>query len=118
MGESVGHLITQILSPTFYLTCAEYTGYRGRTDSLAAHTKTVGLCTDPVALDYWMCKYVMLPCAPSQTFMNPDNNNHLRQALIGCNAKGVGTIIESEMIVHQEDLSSSDFHYYLPIITR
>ena len=32
MGESVGHLITQRLSPAFYLTCAEYTGYRGRTD--------------------------------------------------------------------------------------
>jgi len=105
MGETVGHLITQILSPTFYLTCAEYTGYRSRTDATAAHTKTVGLCADPVALDYWMCKYVMYPCATSQTFMNPDNDNHLRQALIGCNSKGVGTINESDMVVHQVDLA-------------
>jgi hypothetical protein len=51
MGESVGHLITQVVSPTFYMTCAEYAGYRSRTDSTAAHTKTVGLCTDPVTLD-------------------------------------------------------------------
>lgn len=118
MGESVGHLITQVLLPTFYLTCAEYTGYRGRTDPSAAHTRTVGLCTDPVTLDYWMCKYIMYPCASSQTFMNPDNNNHLRQALIGCNAKGVGTINEGEMIVHQVNLSDQDYHCYLPMITK
>ena len=42
MGESVGHLITQVLQPAFYLTVAEYTGYRGRTTATAANTKTVG----------------------------------------------------------------------------
>ncbi|MBN1812057.1 MAG: hypothetical protein JXA14_09505 [Anaerolineae bacterium] len=117
MGETVGHLITQILSPTFYLTCAEYTGYRSRTDATAAHTKTVGLCADPATLDYWMCKYVMYPCATSQTFMNPDNDNHLRQALIGCGSKGVGTIDEAEMVVHLSDLSL-DKEFYLPLVTK
>jgi hypothetical protein len=117
MGESVGQLITQIVQPAFYLTCAEYTGYRSRTDGTAAHTRTVGLCADPVTLDYWMCKYVMYPCATSQTFMNPDNNNNLRQALIGCNGKGVGTINEAEMQVHLSDLSQ-DKHVYLPLITK
>jgi hypothetical protein len=105
MGETVGHLITQVISPTFYLTCAEYTGYISRTSTTAAHTKTVGLCADPVTLDYWMCKHVMYPCATSQAFMNPDNDNHLRQALIGCHSKGVGTIDEAEMVVHLSDLS-------------
>jgi hypothetical protein len=104
MGETVGHLITQILKPTFYLTCAEYTGYGGRHNSWAAQTKTVGLCADPVTLDYWMCKYVMLPCRTSQTFMNPDNDRNLRKALVGCCSKGVGTIYESGMVVHQVDL--------------
>jgi hypothetical protein len=105
MGESVGHLITQILSPAFYLTCAEYTGYRSRTDSNAANTRTVGLCADPVTLDYWMCKYVMFPCATSQTFMNPDNDNNLRRALLGCHGKGGGTVNESEIVVHQINLA-------------
>ncbi len=114
MGESVGQLITQVLSPTFYMTCAEYTGYRSRTDSTAAHTKTVGLCTDPVTLDYWMCKYVMYPCATSQTFMNPDNDNNLRKALTGCNSKGVGTLTEAEMQVHLFDLVL-DHKLYLPL---
>jgi hypothetical protein len=99
VGESVGHLITAILSPTFYMTCAEYTGYRGRTTSTAAHTKTVGLCLDPVTLDYWMCKHVMYPISTSQTFMNPDNDNNLRKQLLGCHSLGVGTLDENEMIV-------------------
>ena len=105
MGESVGHLITQILKPAFYLTCAEWTGYGNRTGSSATQTKTVGLCADPATLDYWMCKYVMLPCRTSQTFMNPDNDNNLRKALVGCCSKGVGTINESEMVVHQVSLA-------------
>ena len=106
MGESVGHLVTQLLSPTLYLTCAEYTGYRSRTDSTAAWTRTVGLCADPVTLDYWMCKYVMFPCATSQAFMNPDNDFNLRRALLGCNSRGVGTLNEAEMVVHLSDLRS------------
>ena len=117
MGEAVGQLITQILSPSFYLTIAEYTGYRSRTDSTAAHTRTVGLCTDPVTLDYWMCKYVMYPCATSQAFMNPDNDNNLRKALVGCQSKGVGTYDEAQMVVHQSDLGL-DKRQYLPVVTK
>ena len=105
VGESVGHLITQILQPTFYLTCAEYTGYRGRTNDVAEHTRTVGLCLEPVTLDYWMCKYVMYPIATIQEFMNPDNDNNLRKQLVGCNDMGVGTLVESEMTIEVEDLA-------------
>jgi hypothetical protein len=36
----------------------------------------------------------MYPCATSQTFMNPDNDNNLRRALVGCHSKGVGTLDE------------------------
>jgi hypothetical protein len=117
VGESVGHLITEILSPAFYLTCAEYTGYRSRTDSTAAHTRTVGLCADPVTLDYWMCKYVMYPAATSQTFMNPDNDNNLRATLLGCNSRGVGTLDEAEMVIHLWDSDLFE-ETYLPLVTR
>jgi hypothetical protein len=117
MGEAVGYLITQLLRPTFYLTCAEYTGYRSRTDTTAAHTRTVGLCADPATLDYWMCKYVMYPCATSQAFMNPDNESNLRKALLGCCSKGVGTIYESEMRTHLSDFNL-DQQVYLPVVAR
>jgi hypothetical protein len=57
-----------------------------------------------VTLDYWMCKYVLYPCATSQTFINPDNDNNLRRALLGCQGKGVGTVNEGEMVVHRVSL--------------
>jgi hypothetical protein len=59
----------------------------------------------------------MYPCATSQTFMNPDNDNHLRQALIGCQGKGVGTIDEAEMTVHLSDISQ-DKQVYLPLARK
>lgn len=116
-GESVGQLITQVIHPAFYMTCAEYTGYRSRTDATAAHTRTVGLCTDPVTLDYWMCKYVMYPCATSQAFMNPDNNYNLRKALLACQAKGVGTLTESEIALHLSDLGL-DRRVFVPVVAK
>ena len=117
MGEAVGQLVSQILHPAFYLTVAEYTGYRSRTDSTAANTKTVGLCTDPATLDYWMCKYVMYPCATSQAFMNPDNPSNLRQALVGCTSRGVGTIDEAMMTLRLYDFSLTR-RIYLPVVLK
>ncbi len=105
VGEAVGHLITEVVHPTFYMTCAEWTGYGGRTGSAATQTKTVGLCADPVTLDYWMCKHVLLPCRTSQTFMNADLNNNLRKTLAGCHGMGVGTLDENEIDVHSVDLA-------------
>ena len=116
MGEAVGQFVTQVIQPAFYLTCAEYTGHISRTDSTAAHTKTVGLCTDPVTLDYWMCKHVMYPIA-SQAFMNPDNNRNLRKALVGAHGKGVGTITESQIALHLSDLGQ-DRRVYLPDVKK
>jgi hypothetical protein len=105
VGEAVAHLITQVVHPAFYLTCAEWTGYGGRTSSSAAQTRAVGLCADPAVLDYWMCKYVLLPCRTSQAFMNPDNPGNLRKTLQGCLRHGVGTLDESQMAVHQVSLA-------------
>lgn len=103
VGDSVGHLITQVFAPTFYLTCAEYSGHQSRTGA-ATQTKTVGLCADPVTLDYWMSKHVLYPCN-NAAYFNPDNDNNTRRTLLGCLGKGVGTVNESQMTVTISDLS-------------
>ncbi|PWB49799.1 MAG: hypothetical protein C3F13_18345 [Anaerolineales bacterium] len=59
----------------------------------------------------------MYPCAPSQTFMNPDNNNNLRKSLLGCQSKGVGTITEAEIKLHYFDLIA-DHRIFLPNTTK
>ena len=46
-----------------------------------------------------MCKYVMFPLDTTQDFLNPDNDNNFRHTLLGCNGMGVGTVVESQMVV-------------------
>jgi len=116
VGESIGHLITQILAPTFYLTCAEYTGHVSRESTSAAHTKTVGLCTDPVTLDYWMCKHIFKPIA-NQEFVDADNENNLRRTLLGCNSKGVGTLDANQIEVIEANLADLPNKIFLPLVT-
>jgi len=113
VGESVGHLITQVLAPTLYMTCAEYSGHVSRTGG-ATHTKTVGLCADPVTLDYWMSKRVLYECNHASYF-DPDNDNNTRKTLLGCQSKGVGTLNEEEMSVHIKDVNL-DERVYLPLV--
>jgi len=49
--------------------------------------------------------------------MNPDNDNNLRQTLLGCHSKGVGTLDEGEMSVHIRDINL-DEKVYLPLVAR
>ena len=115
MGEAVGYFVSQVIHPSFYLTCAEYTGHISRTDSTAAHTKTVGLCAEPATLDYWMCKHIVYPIA-NQAFMNPDNTNNLRRALDGCRSKGVGALDESQIALHMFDFGPN--RIYVPFVSK
>ncbi|OGS20305.1 MAG: hypothetical protein A2252_11850 [Elusimicrobia bacterium RIFOXYA2_FULL_39_19] len=111
VGEAVGSLITNTLSPTLYITVAEWSGWGDRTSANATQTKTIGLCADPVALDYWMGKNVLYPCHTAYSFLNPENDNNTRKTLEGCNVMGVGTLNEAEMSVAQYDFNN-------PLTTR
>lgn len=106
VGEAVGELITNVIHPTLYITVAEWAGWGGRTDIWADQTKTIGLCIDPVALDYWMGKNVLGPLAGGQSFLDPSNDCNWRKTLEGCYAKGVGTLDESEMHVDVYDFDN------------
>ncbi len=107
VGEAVGWFVTNMISPTAYLSVAEHTGWQGRTKPVAAHTRTIGLCRDPVTLDYWMGKHVLATCNNGNgiAFLDPSQDNNFRRTLEGCHAMGVGTLEEREMHVEVSDLS-------------
>jgi hypothetical protein len=98
-GECIGELITGVIEPTVYITVAEYSGHYGRTEMPAAHTRTIGLCTDPVTLDFWMGHHVICPNGGLAADFDPVEDNTFRNQILGCHRKGVGTLIESEMSV-------------------
>ncbi|MBL3617809.1 MAG: DUF362 domain-containing protein [gamma proteobacterium endosymbiont of Lamellibrachia anaximandri] len=102
VGEAVGEFVSNVIRPTLYITVAEWSGWGGRTSTTGAEqTKTVGLCNDPVALDYWMGKYILGPAdgGSQASFLDPSNECNFRKTLQGCNGKGVGTLNEGEMLV-------------------
>ncbi len=113
VGDCVGHLITEVFEPSFYLTCAEYSGHISRTSTTAMQTKTVGLAVDPVSLDYWMSKNVLFPCN-NAAYFNPDNNNNTRKTLLGCQAKGVGTVNPNEIDLRLIDLDAASLKVNSP----
>lgn len=110
-GEAIGAFITQVINPTLYITVAEYTGHRGRTTEDAVHTKIIGLCHDPVTLDYWMGRHVLGNCTcggncPAKDY-DPAEANVFRDQLLGCHRVGVGTMNEQEITTHLFDFDNS-----------
>ncbi|PKK84291.1 MAG: hypothetical protein CVT49_03955 [candidate division Zixibacteria bacterium HGW-Zixibacteria-1] len=108
-GEAVGAWMTHCRKPDITLTTAEWVGWGSRTDADATQAKTVGLCDDPVSLDYYMSKYVLWPLHPSQQLFNPDYSvatNNTRQTINGCISQGYGTANETEMAAYVYDFNA------------
>jgi hypothetical protein len=100
VGEAIGAWMNHCRPADFYLTTAEWVGWGDRTSPDATQARTVGLCDDPVSLDYYMSKYVLYPIHPQQPLFNPDHdpaNNNTRKTIDGCHYMGYGTNDESEI---------------------
>ena len=87
-GELAGRYIKTMFTPVLYITAAMWSGWYSRTGTAAA-TNTVLACTNPVSLDYIACRDVIAPYA---SWLNPDQNSHTRQQMLGCSGQGIGTL--------------------------
>jgi hypothetical protein len=108
-GESIGAWMNNCRKPDLFITTAEWVGWGSRTGDDATQAKTVGLGDDPVTLDYFMSKYVLLPTHPESVYFDPGYdipNNMTRQTLNGCNAMGYGTLNEAEIGAYIYDFNS------------
>lgn len=97
-GEAAGAWMNNCRKPDLFITTAEWVGWESRTGTGAENTKTVGLCDNPVSLDYYMSKYVLWPTYTQQQYFNPDydpTNNMTRKTLEGCLSMGYGTLDEA-----------------------
>jgi len=85
---------------------AEWVGWGSRTDiNRRSHAKTILASTDPVALDYYASKYVLLPATKENDktgkyikMNDPDiENGRFHNFLSECNKQDVGTLDEEKM---------------------
>lgn len=100
-GGAVGHFMKTIRQADLNIIAAEYVGNEGRQEK-PVHARTLLASVDPVALDYYAAKHVLLPLGGSQAkFNNPDwHAGPFRRILESCHAEGIGTLNEDQMIVH------------------
>lgn len=107
-GGAVGYFMKTIRKADLNILAAEYVGHEGRY-SKPVQTKSVIASTDPVALDYYGGKYILFPLGGSNAkFNNPDNLiGPFRKYLEGCHAQGIGTLDESQMVIHKFDFAKS-----------
>ena len=108
-GGAVGQFMKTIRMADLNIISAEYVGHEGRWDT-PVHVKTVLASTDPVALDYYAGRYVLLPLGGSKKAYNdPDNlEGPFREYLELCHAQGIGTLNENEMLINRFNFNKDE----------
>jgi hypothetical protein len=109
MGAEVAMFMNTIRKADFNIIAAEWIGLASRTEPPVAHTRTVLISTDPVALDYQATKYLLYPNS-NISIHNPDNKDSpLHHYLIKCAENGGGVFDESQVEVKSFDLEANSF---------
>jgi uncharacterized protein (DUF362 family) len=109
MGGAIGAFLQTIRQPDLNIVTAEWVGWGNRVDpARAAQARTILASTDPVALDFWGAKYVLLPHTPDdypkKHYHDPERTDReFYKYLNECHQQGVGTMNEQWMIVELFD---------------
>jgi len=99
LGAEIGIFLNTIRKADLNITSAEWIGLASRTEPPVAHTKTILACTDPVALDYHACKYLLFRNS-RLPIHNPDDEKHpLHQYLVKCAEKSSGVFDEKHVAI-------------------
>ncbi len=109
VGEAIGAWMNHCRPAHIYLTSGEWVGWESRTSAGATNARTVGLADDPVSLDYYMSRHVLLPLCPQQQYFDPDfdlENNRTGLTIDGCLTMGYGTRTEEEIAAFVYDFAS------------
>ena len=108
-GEALGTFMKQIRMADLNIITADWVGFGSRTDThLSGYPRAIAAGTDPVALDYWTGREILLPLTKSSSaagepfikYNDPDNiKGPFRRFLAGCHSKGIGTLSLERMKV-------------------
>ena len=113
IGGAVGTFMKTIRKADLNIITAEWVGWGSRTDlQKRTRARAVLASQDPVALDYWSAKHILLPATKehdnSKKFVewnDPDNpEKPFHTMLASCAAQGAGTM-------DQESIQVSEFNF-------
>jgi len=117
-GGAVGYFMRNIRIADLNIISAEWAGWGSRIDtSLRARTKSVLASKDPVALDYYAFKHVLLPVTPKNSRSIQGNysfyecndpegkTSRILWYLKECHQQGIGNLTQDKVKLHKADLS-------------
>jgi hypothetical protein len=109
LGKEIGIFMNTVRKPDLNITTAEWVGLSSRVDPPVAHTRTVLVCPDPVALDYHATKYILYPNSKIPLH-NPDNKKSpLHQYLVKCAESGNFLFDEEKVRVVSYNFKTGSF---------
>lgn len=109
LGAEIAAFMNTIRKPDLNITSAEWIGLSSRTEPPVAHTRTILACTDPVALDYHACKYLLYPNSGLPIHNPDDDKRPLHEYLARCAQEHGGIFDEKHVAVSSYDFRSQNF---------
>jgi hypothetical protein len=106
-GGAIGRFMKKVRVADVHIVAAEYVGHESRWKNPIQVRKVIA-SFDPVALDYYGAKYIMLPLGGIHAHKHdPDDpKTSLRRFLDLCCREGIGTLDERRMVIHQHDFNT------------
>jgi hypothetical protein len=118
LGAAIGTFMKTIRKADLNITTAEWVGISSRTDPVAAHTRTVLACEDPVALDYHSAKYLLFPNS-DLSIHNPDNKKGpVYHDINKCSEAGGGILDENEIEVRAFDFRTNRLQHAEELVVK
>ena len=102
----IGHFLKTIRAADLNIVTAEWVGWGDRTDTAkATRLKTILAGVDPIALDYYAAKNLILPLSNNREYHDPDNpdSSISKFLLLAQTAWGKGAFGETSIHVNQYD---------------
>jgi len=109
MAGAVAYFMKTIRKADLNIVTAEWVGWGHRTDiKRATRMRTILASTDPIAVDYYGAKYLVLPLSKKPELHDPDNpDSPIAKFLnLALSVLGEGTINENNMKIHRFDFKT------------
>jgi len=111
---AIAYFMKTIRKADLNIVTAEWIGWQHRTNiKKASQMKTILAGTDPLALDYYSSKHLVLPLSKNPQLHDPDNpSSPIRNFLqLGLQTSGEGTLDERLMKVRQYNFKPQDVSF-------
>jgi hypothetical protein len=109
LGSEIGLFMSAVRKADLNITTAEWVGLSSRIELPAAKTRAILSCSDPVALDYHACKYILVPNSKLMIHDPENTKSPLHHYLKRCAQCDGGILDERFVAIRSFDFQTHSF---------